>query len=412
MQLIFCSSIGIAIHYPMFINSYHISKIICSLNQCTEPQRLLRLKILGKRLEVSPDIVQEVSDFQIVEWHKLLEDPNVDIQMNALVIIKRSVNSFLKMKIFPDIIKSLSRNIQHSNDLFRNGIYDTALLIYQECNGVGEYSQTAKNILIIGLNDPSEDNKIKVINIWQENMNLPDNIIARFVHILTELYVPKIEDRFLGFANYLLLHLIYNCDKFEDLIFEHPLEDCEFEDYNLQINWRLQHSSVVPLFAETLQSMDPEGTQNYMFQLRQTQRSMDFVPTQLLDHPLKTYTSINSSFITDQEHFKNPNNINLSTTYRQKRRFLNDKKKISASFAQHEIKKKALATPNRVQRAKERENKVTVYRNYRKGDFPDIQIPLSALIKPLQMLAMVRLIFHFSFICDKIKLLFVVINVL
>lgn len=38
-----------------------------------------------------------------------------------------------------------------------------------------------------------------------------------------------------------------------------------------------------------------------------------------------------------------------------------------------------------------KEAQVTLYRNYRVGDFPDIQIPYSSLIAPLQALAQVRL---------------------
>ena len=42
-----------------------------------------------------------------------------------------------------------------------------------------------------------------------------------------------------------------------------------------------------------------------------------------------------------------------------------------------------------------RENKVVMYRKYREGDLPDIQIKHSDLITPLQALAQVRLSFHF-----------------
>lgn len=38
-----------------------------------------------------------------------------------------------------------------------------------------------------------------------------------------------------------------------------------------------------------------------------------------------------------------------------------------------------------------KEAQVTLYRNYRLGDFPDIQISYSNLITPLQALAQVRL---------------------
>jgi len=39
------------------------------------------------------------------------------------------------------------------------------------------------------------------------------------------------------------------------------------------------------------------------------------------------------------------------------------------------------------ERKQKRENEVTMYRRYRIGDLPDIQIPYSAIIAPLQALA-------------------------
>ena len=41
------------------------------------------------------------------------------------------------------------------------------------------------------------------------------------------------------------------------------------------------------------------------------------------------------------------------------------------------------------ERKQKRENEVTMYRRYRIGDLPDIQIPHSAIIAPLQALAQV-----------------------
>lgn len=382
--------VGIAIHYPIFVSHYHISKLLGSLNQCDENQRLLRLKIIGRRLEHSSDIVQEISDFQIVEWYRLLEDANLEIQINTLDIIKKAVENFMKMKCFPEIMKSLSRNVQHPNEVFRSCLYDTAFQIYEQST---LHTEAAKNILIVGLVDSVEDNKSKVVNIWNEKMNLPAQITDRFSYILNELYVPKTEEMFLGFANYFLIGLIGSDEKFNDLLFEHPLEDCNFEDYELQTNWRLQHPSVVPLFAETFQTFDPSAvTNNNVFQLRQTQASLNFTPTQ--DQHLKTHTSLDSSLavnFSSEPMFKNPNSLNLSKKYRYRKRFLEDKKKISRQFAHYEIKKKIQKSEKRIEMAKEREKKVAIYRSYRKGDFPDIQIALSAVLTPLQMLALVSI---------------------
>lgn len=366
--------------------------MLATLNQCDQNHKLLRLKIIRRRLEECWQITKEISDFQIIEWGRLLEDHNLEVQINTLDIINKSIETFIKLKSFEDIMKSLVRNVQHPNDLYRNCLYDTALLVYGYGNET--YAQAAKDILIVGLTDQAEDNRNKVINIWKEKMHLPHYIAERFTYILSELYVSKAEDHFLGFANYYLISLISDGDKFDDLLFEHPLEDCNFEDYQLQTNWRLQHPSVVPLFAETFQSFDSDmSVSRDVFQLRQTQVSLEFAPTQnSQDQQLKSFTSLDSSLaagLVDDGGFKNPNAMNLSQKYRQRRRFLDDKAKISKQFAHFETKKKIVKTQKRFELAKEREKKVAIYRSYRKGDFPDVQIALSAVLTPLQMLALV-----------------------
>lgn len=353
------------------------------------------MKIIGKRLEFSSDVVEEIGDFQIIEWGVLMENPNLDIQINTLDIIKKALKSFLNFKMFPDLVQCLLKTIKHPNDVFRSYLYDIALLLYEQNNS---YSESAKMILISGLTDASEDNKNKVLHIWNDKMNIPDYISNRFLYILSELYVPNIEDDFLGWANYFFISLLYRSNKIDTLLFEHPLEDCDFEDYKLQTNWRLQPASVVPLFAETIQTLDQEITQDFgnEFQLRQTQDSLDFSVTQnTVDQNLKTFVSLSSTLTVESTDvgFKNPNTVNLSQKYHHRKRFLEDKKKISREFAHIEIKKKVVKTHQRIESAKEREKKVTIYRSYRRGDFPDIQITLSSILKPLQMLALVNIYF-------------------
>jgi hypothetical protein len=41
---------------------------------------------------------------------------------------------------------------------------------------------------------------------------------------------------------------------------------------------------------------------------------------------------------------------------------------------------------------RKREGQVKIFRKYRVGDIPDVQIPFSAVLKPLQILAKVRFI--------------------
>lgn len=389
--------LGVAVHFPLIVNTYHLCKLINSLNQVPDNTKLVHLKIICRRIETSCDILEELNDFKIVDWDCLLEDASLEIQIITLEIIKKSLNVFEKLTIFPKILKSLTRSVSHPNDLFRSSLYDVAMEIYKNSR---DNREEVREVLIYGLVDSVEHNQNKIINFWTENSSLPNVVVKRFPYLLYQLYKPKIEDRFLGFINYFVITLLFNNDEYDQDLFEHPLEDCDFEDYTLETNWRLQHPSVVPMFAETLQSLNLEDFRNKSdpFLLRKTQSFANFTPTvNTQEQQIKQYTSLDSSLAVDisdfsgtEGNFKDPNSFKLSQKYRPpKKRFLKDKSKISVEFAHYETKKQVQKVKKRIDFAKEREKKVTIYRNYRKGDFPDIQIKLSSLLKPLQMLALV-----------------------
>lgn len=402
--------LGVAIHFPQMVNAYHVSKLISSLNQFPDAQKIVHLKIILRRVEISLDILEEINDFKIVEWSDLLESANLEIQIITLRIIKTCLSIFMNYQIYPKIIGTLGRNVNNLNTLYRNCIYDIAVLVYKEDKDI---SDTCKEILIFGMADEDADNREKAIGFWKENSDLPNTVVNRFSYLLSNLYRAKMEDNFLGYVNYFLIAVLNTREEYNTEIFEHPLEDCNFEDYRLQLNWRLQHPSIVPLFAETL--ADTERTDFYdnsnLFQLKETQANLSFTATQSMkEQEFSKYTNLDSSFainITESsEKIKNPNDLLMSEKYRlPRKRFLKDKSKISIISANFEIKKQIKKVEKRKDIAREREKKVTIYRNYRKGDFPDIQILLSSVLEPLQMLSLVSFFFGFLvnafiIICD------------
>lgn len=70
-------------------------------------------------------------------------------------------------------------------------------------------------------------------------------------------------------------------------------------------------------------------------------------------------------------------------------RFLKNKDQLSRKCAERNMIKAAEINKKLEEKMKQREGQVTVHRNYRKGDFPDVEIPYSEFIKSLQSLAKV-----------------------
>nr|CAH7756351.1 unnamed protein product [Callosobruchus chinensis] len=203
---------------------------------------------------------------------------------------------------------------------------------------------------------------------------------------MSEVYKPKVEQQFLGILTYLLLSSLANSESCDSLLFKDPLERCDFEDYKLRTNWRLQHRSVVPMFAETLQTVYENSLDQSLNVIRGTQEHTFTQSVQ--EQQVMGLVSLESSLSFSDGPIKNPNHLNLSQKYRYRRRFLQDKEKISRSHAHYETKKKIDNIKKMADDAKEREKKVTIYRKYRTGDFPDIQIKLSSMLTPLRMLVL------------------------
>ncbi|CAH1962380.1 unnamed protein product [Acanthoscelides obtectus] len=374
---------GIAVHFPLILDADHCTRLINKLNQVSIARRASNLKIIHKRLEKSLDLLYEINDFKIITWHQLLEEPNLEIQIVTFEIIKKCIELFSSYDLFDAVMMTLLKSTNNSNALYRSCIYDVAILLYGLKN---KYFDQSKEILVRALVDSDVNNREKVLKFWEDNEDIPKNVINRFSFLLLEMYKPEIEQQFLGILTHLLLSSLTSNESYDAPLFKDPLEHCDFEDYKLRTNWRLQHRSVVPMFAETLQTVYENSMDQDMDMLKKTQ-GHTFTQS-IQEQQLQELVSLESSLSFSEGRIKDPNRLNLSQKYRHKRRFLQDKEKISRWHAHHETQKKIENMKKMIDDAKEREKKVTIYRKYRKGDFPDIQIKVSSMLKPLQMLVM------------------------
>nr|CAD7199224.1 unnamed protein product [Timema douglasi] len=164
------------------------------------------------------------------------------------------------------------------------------------------------------------------------------------------------------------------------------------------------------MFAETFVSQpNTQAPGSLDMVVRATQTSLEFQPTlgqgeDVVDASNTSFSSFASSSLLftvgslgdksrrarrgDQQLDNSAEvvNPNPSSSY-LRRRFLKDKEKIRIGFASREILRKHRREEHLKERAKKREATVNMYRSYRIGDLPDIEILHSALIQPLRVLA-------------------------
>ncbi|MBN3311515.1 PRKDC kinase, partial [Atractosteus spatula] len=310
-----------------------------------------------------------------------------------------------------------------------------------------EMLNVSKETLLQGLVDENQGLQLYVRNFWSHETRLPTTTLERMLVILRSLYSSKIEAQYLSLATNLLLEMTSRSPDYSRAIFEYPLSECKFHDYIIDSSWHHRNTVLTPMFVETQAS---QGSSRYQprggsasaqgslgGQLRATQSALEFTPTQdpgrrasfnwltgssvdtLSEYALPAASdSLSSSLLVfgkwgEKQQRRGPKkpvgadfgkkrlalpgdevdsrkkavNDQRADILRLRRRFLKDQEKVSLQFARKGIQAQRQEKERAAERTLRREAQVTLYRRYRHGDLPDIQIPYSSLIAPLQALA-------------------------
>lgn len=303
---------------------------------------------------------------------------------------------------------------------------------------------TARESLLQGLTDENHGLQLYVRNFWSHESRLPPDTMERMLVVLKSLYSSRIEEQFLSLATDLLLEMTSHSPDFTRNMFEFPLSECKFQDYTIDSNWRLRSTVLTPMFMETQATQGP-GTQGpeaagsqaatISGQIRATQTSLEFSQTlapgagrrsaynwltgssvdTLADYSLSS-DSLSSLLVFEKKRSERPQaswravgagfgskrltaagdetdsrsaaeRERRADILRLRRRFLKDKEKENIRFAKKEIQSQRTERKRRADLKVRQDAQVTLYRSYRVGDLPDIQIQYSSLIAPLQALA-------------------------
>ncbi|XP_054840598.1 DNA-dependent protein kinase catalytic subunit [Eublepharis macularius] len=308
-----------------------------------------------------------------------------------------------------------------------------------------EVFKLAKEVLLQGLIDENSGLQLIVRNFWGDETRLPGNTLDRMLTLLSSLYSTKIETQYLSLATNFLLEMTSKSPDYSRKMFEYPLSECKFQDFVVDSNWRYRSTVLTPMFVETQvsQSMNRHQLPGGSFvthgsmsgQLRATQQQYEFTPTQniggrssfnwLIGNSVDTFAeytvpssseSLSSSMLlirkwadrSQRAAFK-PLGSNFggarlglpgdevdnkakgiderAEILRLRRRFLKDQEKLSLIYARKGVAEKKQEEKLKTELKMKHDAQVTLYRRYRQGDLPDIQIEYSSLITPLQGLA-------------------------
>uniref|UniRef100_A0A8C7HZ68 DNA-dependent protein kinase catalytic subunit n=1 Tax=Oncorhynchus kisutch TaxID=8019 RepID=A0A8C7HZ68_ONCKI len=436
-KFIICLS-KVSKHFPPFMDRF-VNVVSYLLPKLHGMLKTHCLECVFSRAEVIPDIylLLKTKGFTQIMAHR------DEVRQRVCLDIIHKILAKLKPAELQEVLGAVTAFISHPSPACRERMYDILMWIQDNYSDVESQSDSvsvevfneAKETLLQGLTDGNQGLQLYVRNFWSHEKRLPKATLERMLVLLHSLYSSRIEEHFLSLATNLLLEMTSQSPDYTRNMFEYPLSECKFQDYVIDSNWRLRSTVLTPMFVETqatqgaTQGLESSTSQpgTVRNQLRATQGSLEFSQTQapgrrsaynwltgssvdtLAEYSLSSESLSSLFFHCKENNFSKcfplcalMDTICLSAVnvlfvcfpstaqseqradiLRLRRRFLKDQEKVSLGFAKKEIRHQRQEKASRLRK----EAQVTLYRSYRSGDLPDIQIQHSSLIAPLQALA-------------------------
>ncbi|KAG7524628.1 DNA-dependent protein kinase catalytic subunit [Solea senegalensis] len=427
-------------HFPPFMDRFvnHVFSLLPRLHGILKTDCL---ECVLSRAEVIPDIFMQL---KVTGFIQMMSHRDEARQRVCLDIIHKIIGLLTPVQL-QEFLGAVTAFVSHPSPVCRERMYAILMWIQDnysdaesmEDNTSVEVLNAAKETLLHGLSEENQGLQLYVRNFWSQEKRLPTATLDRMLAVLQSLYSCQIERCFLSLVTNLLLEMTSQSPDFTRDMFEYPLSECTFQDYVIDSNWRFRSTVMTPMFVETqtsqgLESATATQTGAIKGKLRATQTSLEFTQTQTSGRgmaynwltgssvdTLAEYTpgseSLSSLLVFDKKSERRiaarrpvgegfglkrlaaptdeldsrtrAANEQRNNILRLRRRFLKDQEKVSLNHAQREIQQQKQKKVEKSDQRLRKEAQVTLYRSYRVGDFPDIQIPHSNLIAPLQTLA-------------------------
>lgn len=425
-------------HYPPFMDRF-VNYVFSLLPKLHGILKTHCLECVLSRADVIPDIFLHLKTTGFIQ---LLGHRDEARQRVCLDLIHK-ILSRLSPPELQELVGAITAFVSHPSPVCRERMYDILMWIQDNYSDTEtmeddtsvEILNTTKETLLQGLSEENQGLQLYVQNFWSQERRLPTATLDRLLAVLRSLYSCQIERSFLSLATNLMLEMTSQSPDFTRNMFEYPLSECTFQDYVIDSNWRFRSTVMTPMFVETQSSQESVVTSQsgvMKGKLRATQTSLVFTQTQTSGRrtaynwltgstvdTLAEYTpgseALSSLLVfnkkaegqatarrpvgegfglrrltastTEVDSRTRAENEQRNNILRLRRRFLKDQEKVSLSYAQKEIRQQRQKKEEKADKRLRKEAQVSLYRSYRVGDFPDIQIQYSSLIAPLQALA-------------------------
>ncbi|XP_014474036.1 PREDICTED: DNA-dependent protein kinase catalytic subunit-like [Dinoponera quadriceps] len=374
-----------------------------------EKNRAYCLEVFAMSIPQLRNAASIVSNLHRVELQSVLANRESFCETIALRIVRESVDTAISPADLLPYVKLVIPYIEDNSMEHRGLAYDVLMSVYKKYSADSDdesattlRSESTRNLLA-ALLDPSQELQARVLRFWTEETDLgTDRSKERLIAVLdlrtkTNARMSlKEEDAYTLLVPLLMLQLASLSRDYTEKVFDVPLHNCTYEDYRIAVRWRRPNLSLAtPMFVNSLASQmsctlsvdNNYGTydpSHEALRLRATQ-DLQFEPTMIDDDEAANMDD--NSLLNDT--FDRPTTSSRqsrpTSTVRRFPRFLKSPDVGEKIRNQHIQKNLEWQEMIKQENIKQR-NSASLTRDYRIGDFPDIQIPHSSLIKPLQQL--------------------------
>nr|XP_031842428.1 DNA-dependent protein kinase catalytic subunit-like isoform X2 [Nomia melanderi] len=355
------------------------------------------------KLSDNPDkIIKELDYIKFLDLlrNKVLPCEKIALQIiNSLIpIVSASYLSSLINLVLPYTKHDFSEYRECAYNIFMN-IYKRYIEDISDNEEIKELMHISKEVLCNSVLDPVEQLQEKVLSFWTQDAHLKNSCKERLMETLN-VYTTGVGNNFLPFVLLMILDLTKKSKNYMQKIFEEPLYECNYTDYEITPSWRIKNlESKAPLFVPSLAN---QMSQTFTEMGATFENFVDFTDVrsigsntkfnlQATQDPEFEPTYINEEMVMSND-YNYGNASNMSTIpqpahNKKSKRFIKNSTEISKVVRQKEIKKNIQYAEMIKEETARQRSSVKLYRKYRIGDFPDIGIYHSTLLEPLQHLA-------------------------
>ncbi|XP_055377945.1 DNA-dependent protein kinase catalytic subunit-like [Condylostylus longicornis] len=359
----------------------------------------LYLEMLLARLEAynSDEIYNIIISIGIKDLLKIDE-----YQLLALHIINKSLPNLQGSEIH-NLFSAIEICIESSKAESRDVAYEILIYISQNMTNIsGLETGTSKNalekkisaLLLKGLLDTDLEIQKRIFHFWSQETNLSQNMSDRLLFLISN-YSADSEKQFLSFCTQLILEPAIQNFESKQQIFQFETDrDSKLEEYQINTNFRFKNTfSVPPLFADSQSRLFSQRNYNfvrdipneYFFEPTKSPLELSQIRTQFSLPSQTSLPFIVQPYVLDRRSqrisvLENENQLRSAETYDNflRKRFLKDRNKekteITLKIIDKKTKKQHISSAD----------KVTLYRRYRIGNYPDLLINTLAFLLPLQ----------------------------